>query len=96
MANLRRNFATRLRLSRITERCGSIPSINSSIPNTYFGWLSVVPRVGFRGTYYDETRDLGNDDSHSELTATRLFLIFFCASEPWRSPCRSEATRFGR
>lgn len=28
-------------------------------PNTYFGWLSVVPRVGLRGTYYDETRDLG-------------------------------------
>jgi LPS-assembly protein len=27
-------------------------------PNTYFGWLSVVPRVGFRGTYYDKTRDL--------------------------------------
>ena len=28
-------------------------------PNTFFGWLSVVPRVGFRATYYDETRDLG-------------------------------------
>jgi LPS-assembly protein len=28
-------------------------------PNTYFGWLSVVPRVGFRETYYDQTRDLG-------------------------------------
>ncbi len=28
-------------------------------PNTYFGWLSIVPRVGFRGTYYSETRDLG-------------------------------------
>jgi lipopolysaccharide export system protein LptA len=28
-------------------------------PNTYFGWLSVVPRVGFRETYYDKTRDLG-------------------------------------
>ena len=28
-------------------------------PNTYFGWLSIVPRVGFRGTYYGETRDLG-------------------------------------
>jgi lipopolysaccharide export system protein LptA len=28
-------------------------------PNTYFGWLSVIPRVGFRGTYYGETRDLG-------------------------------------
>jgi LPS-assembly protein len=28
-------------------------------PNTYFGWLSVVPRIGFRETYYSETRDLG-------------------------------------
>ncbi len=28
-------------------------------PSTYFGWLSIVPRVGFRATYYDETRDLG-------------------------------------
>ena len=28
-------------------------------PNTYFGWLSIVPRVGFRETYYGETRDLG-------------------------------------
>jgi len=28
-------------------------------PNTYFGWLSIVPRVGFRATYYDETIDLG-------------------------------------
>ncbi len=29
-------------------------------PNTYFGWLSVVPRVGFRETYYSNTRDLSN------------------------------------
>jgi len=29
-------------------------------PNTYFGWLSVVPRIGFRGTYYGDTRDLGH------------------------------------
>ncbi|PYL89742.1 MAG: hypothetical protein DMF16_06155 [Verrucomicrobia bacterium] len=28
-------------------------------PNTYFGWLSIVPRAGFRATYYNETRDLG-------------------------------------
>src|SRR5438552_14899576 len=28
-------------------------------PNTYFGWLSIVPRVGFLGTYYTDTRDLG-------------------------------------
>lgn len=26
--------------------------------HTYFGWLSVVPRIGFRSTYYSETRDL--------------------------------------
>lgn len=26
-------------------------------PNTYFGWLSVIPRVGFRATYYDGSRD---------------------------------------
>ena len=30
-----------------------------TFPNTFFGWLSVVPRVGFRATYYDKTRDLG-------------------------------------
>ena len=28
-------------------------------PNTYFGWLSIVPRVGYRGTYYGKTWDLG-------------------------------------
>ncbi len=28
-------------------------------PKTYFGWLSIVPRAGFRATYYDDTRDLG-------------------------------------
>jgi LPS-assembly protein len=30
-----------------------------TFPNTLFGWLAVVPRVGFRATYYDKTRDLG-------------------------------------
>ncbi len=29
-------------------------------PNTLFGWLSIVPRVGFRGTYYGKTWDLGS------------------------------------
>jgi lipopolysaccharide export system protein LptA len=29
-------------------------------PNTYFGWLSIVPRAGFRETYYGKTRDLGS------------------------------------
>jgi LPS-assembly protein len=31
-----------------------------TFPNTYFGWLSIVPRVGFRGTYYSKTWDLGS------------------------------------
>ncbi len=26
-----------------------------SYPHTYFGWLSLTPRVGFRGTYYNQT-----------------------------------------
>ncbi|MBJ7258958.1 MAG: LPS-assembly protein LptD [Chthoniobacterales bacterium] len=26
-----------------------------SYPGTYFGWLSLTPRVGFRGTYYSRT-----------------------------------------
>ncbi|HEY5037396.1 MAG TPA: LPS assembly protein LptD, partial [Chthoniobacterales bacterium] len=30
-----------------------------SYPNTYFGWLSIVPKVGIRETYYSQTRDLG-------------------------------------
>ena len=29
-------------------------------PHTYFGWLSIVPRVGYRGTYYGKTWDLGS------------------------------------
>jgi lipopolysaccharide export system protein LptA len=31
-----------------------------TFPHTYFGWLSIVPRVGFRGTYYGKTWDLGS------------------------------------
>src|SRR5207248_2287403 len=26
----------------------------------YFGWLSIVPRAGYRGTYYGKTWDLGS------------------------------------
>jgi len=29
-------------------------------PNTYFGWLSIVPRVGFRETYYSRSENLAN------------------------------------
>jgi LPS-assembly protein len=31
-------------------------------PQTYFGWLSIVPRVGVRGTYYSNTRDISGID----------------------------------
>ncbi|MEY2490569.1 MAG: LPS-assembly protein [Verrucomicrobiota bacterium] len=58
MANLRREFAT----DSGNKNYGTLrlDSFHQFLyPNTYFGWLSVVPRVGFRGTYYDETRDLG-------------------------------------
>ncbi len=40
-------------------RLGSTLFINCSTRTLTFGWLSIVPRVGFRATYYDETRDLG-------------------------------------
>lgn len=33
-----------------------------SYPRTYFGWLSLTPRVGFRGTYYNRS---GNSDPES-------------------------------
>ncbi|MDP9253345.1 MAG: hypothetical protein M3O66_00140, partial [Verrucomicrobiota bacterium] len=58
VANLRRNFAS----GSLFEDYGSFRADTFHqflYPNTYFGWLSVVPRVGFRGTYYGETRDLG-------------------------------------
>src|SRR5205085_6785109 len=29
-------------------------------PNTYFGFLAIVPRVGFRETYYSRSEDLTN------------------------------------
>ena len=49
------------------------------LPNTYFGWLSIVPRVGFRGTYYTETRDLG----HAVFPEnTNPFLPDFILPEP--------------
>lgn len=41
-----------------TERFDTFHQL--TYPNTYFGWLSIVPRVGFRGTYYGKTWDLGS------------------------------------
>jgi LPS-assembly protein len=58
LANLRRQFEADSGFQNYgTLRLDSFHQF--VYPNTYFGWLSVVPRVGFRATYYDETRDLG-------------------------------------
>jgi LPS-assembly protein len=58
VANLHRNFAEGSGFEDYaTTRLDTFHQL--LYPNTYFGWLSIVPRVGFRATYYDETRDLG-------------------------------------
>jgi LPS-assembly protein len=58
LADLHRNFASGSDFEDYsTIRADTFHQL--TYPNTYFGWLSIVPRVGFRATYYDETRDLG-------------------------------------
>ena len=58
-ANLHRSFADGSGFESYgTDRVDTFHQL--LYPNTYFGWLSVVPRAGFRATYYDKTRDLGN------------------------------------
>lgn len=58
LAELHRNFASGSTFNDYSSlRLDSFHQL--TYPNTFFGWLSVVPRVGFRATYYDTTRDLG-------------------------------------
>ncbi len=58
VADLHRNFADKSDFENYsTVRLDTFHQL--LYPNTYFGWLSIVPRVGFRETYYDQTRDLG-------------------------------------
>src|SRR5207302_6655630 len=58
IADLHRNFARNSGFEDYgTWRIDSFHQL--LYPNTYFGWLSIVPRAGFRATYYNETRDLG-------------------------------------
>jgi LPS-assembly protein len=57
-ADLHRNFAEDSGYENYsTFRFDSFHQI--LYPQTYFGWLSIVPRAGFRMTYYGDTRDLG-------------------------------------
>ncbi|MDQ6861480.1 MAG: hypothetical protein M3032_10050 [Verrucomicrobiota bacterium] len=56
---LRRNFPTHSAFQDYhSVRLDSFHQF--TYPKTYFGWLSVVPRLGFRGTYYSESRDLSD------------------------------------
>lgn len=58
VADLRRNFPSGSGFEDYsTWRIDSFHQL--TMPGTYFGWLSIVPRAGFRATYYDQTRDLG-------------------------------------
>jgi hypothetical protein len=41
-------------------------------PKTYFGWLSVVPSVGFRGTYYSTTGSFTESDPSNPLPSGLL------------------------
>src|SRR5213595_3649547 len=59
VADLHRNFADKSEFENYsTVRFDTFHQL--LYPNTYFGWLSIVPRVGFRGTYYGKTWDLGS------------------------------------
>ena len=59
IANLHRQFASKSDFENYDAvRFDTFHQL--TYPNTYFGWLSVVPRVGFRETYYTRTRDLSN------------------------------------
>lgn len=54
IAQLRRNFANdSINPDYDALRFDSFHQL--LLPNTYFGWLSFVPRVGARATYYDRT-----------------------------------------
>ena len=56
-ANLRLQFPQGLGFENYgTDRLDTFHQL--TFPNTYFGWLSIVPRVGYRGTYYGKTWDL--------------------------------------
>src|SRR4051812_9990538 len=58
LAELHRNFAEGTDFHDYsTLRIDSFHQF--TLPTTWFGWLSVVPRAGFRATYYDKTRDVG-------------------------------------
>jgi lipopolysaccharide export system protein LptA len=78
VADLRRNFASGSGFEDYSSfRADTFHQL--LYPNTYFGWLSIVPRVGFRATYYGETRDLGRT---LFLPSTNPFVPDFLLADP--------------
>lgn len=58
IADLRRNFAANSGFEDYESwRFDTFHQL--TYPNTYFGWLSIIPRVGIRETWYSKTRALG-------------------------------------
>jgi hypothetical protein len=56
-SNLRRNFPPFFQ--EIDYSAVRLDTFHQFLyPQTYFGWLSIVPRVGVRGTYYTRTRNI--------------------------------------
>ena len=41
-------------------------------PHTYFGWLSIVPSIGFRGTYYSNTGNFTEADPSNPIPEGNL------------------------
>ena len=61
-------------------------------PNTYFGWLSIVPRVGYRGTYYGKTWD-PQRLFHLQIRSCQTLSF---PLQHWLTPSSLTETHFGR
>ncbi|MBT3191594.1 MAG: LPS-assembly protein LptD [Verrucomicrobia bacterium] len=44
-------------------------------PRRYFGWLNLVPRVGYRGTYYSDTKETVTTESVSTTNTTTTTVV---------------------
>lgn len=76
-AYLHRAFAAKTGIESIDQQSGALnPDYNFFrldsfhqfiYPHTYFGWLSLVPSIGFRGTYYSTTGNFTEADVSNSL-----------------------------
>ena len=80
---LRRQFAERSDGSYRTASTNAIPEsydafradtrFELTYPGKYFGWLSLVPRLAYRGTYYDKSLEKFETGSTKTTTSTNDF-----------------------